>query len=184
MGAPENGEPPADLDSVRSEAVAELGRHASAGLTLGEYAERIEAVRGASSADEVAAAMAGVAELEASPTRPASRWLVGVLGGTRHGGRWRLGRRLRIVAVLGGVKLDLGQAQPEAPDPRVTILTVLGGVELTAPPGVPIEFSGLSLLGGRSDERPPGTPLPGSAVVGLRAFCLLGGVKVKAPPAT
>ena len=81
--------------------------------------------------------------------------------------------------MLGGVKLDLGQAEPEAPESLMTVVAVLGGVEITAPLGAPIELTGVSLLGGTSDERSPGPRLPECPLVRLRAFCLFGGVKVK-----
>jgi hypothetical protein len=135
-------------------------------LTLDEYAERI----GAGEAAE--APSAGVAQ------RP-PRWLVGVLGGTEQKGRWRLASRLWIVAVLGGVSLDLGQAEPEAAESVLTVVAVLGGVEMTAPAGVPVELTGVSLLGGKSDERPPGARLPGCPLVRVRVFSLFGGLKVK-----
>jgi hypothetical protein len=136
-------------------------------LTFDEYAQRIE--RGESAPPPLAP----------EPARR-RRWMVGVLGGTDQKGRWRLGSRLWIVAVLGGVKLDLGQAQPEAPESLITVFAVLGGAELTAPPCVPVELTGASLLGGKSDERPPGPSLPGCPVVRLRVFSLFGGASVKA----
>lgn len=137
-------------------------------LTLGEYADRI--VAGESP------------DAPPSGTVPARhrRWLIGVLGGSDQKGRWRLGRRLTVIAVLGGVKLDLGQAEPEAPETVISVLALFGGAELTAPPGVPIEMTGISLLGGKSDERPPGPRLPGCPVVRVRALCIFGGVSVKA----
>ncbi len=58
----------------------------------------------------------------------------------------------------------------------MTVVAVLGGVEITAPPGVPIECL---LFGGKSDERSVGRRLAGCPVVRLRVFCLFGGVKVK-----
>ncbi len=135
-------------------------------LTLDEYAERI-----------------GAGETpEPPPTGAAKRpprWLVGILGGTDQKGRWRLASRLRIVAVLGGVSLDLGQAEPEASESVLTVVAVLGGVEITAPAGVPVQLSGFSLLGGKSDERPPGPRLPGCPLVRVRVCSLFGGVKVK-----
>jgi hypothetical protein len=119
-----------------------------------------------------------------SPRAPeparARRWMIGVLGGSDQKGRWRLGSRLWIVAVLGGVKLDLGQAEPEAPESLITVIAVFGGAELTAPPGVPVELTGASLLGGKSDERPSGPALPGCPVIRVRVFSLFGGVSVKA----
>jgi hypothetical protein len=136
-------------------------------LTLDEYAERITGGE----------TVAGPPSTPVPKRRP--RWIIGVLGGAEQRGRWRLGSRLRIIALLGGVNLDLGQAQPEASETLITVVAVLGGVEITAPPGVPIELTGFALLGGRSDERSPGRSLPGCPVVRLRAFCLFGGVKVK-----
>jgi hypothetical protein len=132
-------------------------------LTLDEYTDRIKA---------------GEAPEPPQEAKRRPRWLVGVLGGSEHKGRWRLARRLRIVAFLGGVNLDLGQAEPDAPECLITAVAVLGGVEISAPPGVPIELTGISLLGGKSDERPPGPRLPGCPVVRIRTFCLFGGVKV------
>lgn len=135
-------------------------------LTFGEYADRIAGGEPVSPPPETAG------------RRP--RWLVGVLGGTEQKGRWRLGKRLRIVAVLGGVDLDLGQAQPEAAESLITVFAVFGGASLMAPPGVPIELTGASLLGGKSDERPVGPRMPGCPVIRVRVFSLFGGVSVKA----
>jgi len=133
-------------------------------LTFDEYAERV-------GTGDAAGPPSG------EPRRP--RWLVGVLGGSEQKGRWRLGSRLRIIAVLGGVTLDLGSAEPEAPESLITVFALFGGVEILAPPGVPVELTGISLLGGKSDDRAPGSRLPGCPVVRLRTFCLFGGVKVK-----
>jgi hypothetical protein len=136
-------------------------------LTLGEYAERI-------AAGEPPVGLPTTPTVERRP-----RWVVGVLGGTEQKGRWRLGSRVRIVAILGGVRLDLGQAEPEAAESLITVVAVFGGVQIDAPLGIPIELTGFSLLGGKSDERSAGPALPGSPVVRVRVFNLLGGVKVK-----
>jgi hypothetical protein len=133
--------------------------------------------------DEYAARIAGGETVSPPPAEESAgrrpRWLVGVLGGTEQKGRWRLGKRLWIVAVLGGVDLDLGQAQPEAPESLITVFAVFGGAKLTAPPGVPIELTGASLLGGKSDKRPLGPRMPGCPVVRVRVFSLFGGVSVE-----
>jgi hypothetical protein len=167
--------------SARAAAVTQLAeRSVHQGLTLDEYAERAAAVEQAASVEELEAAVQGLPEERAAapPVRHA-RWLVGVFGGTEQRGRWRLSSRLRIIALLGGVSLDLGQAQPEASESLITVFAFLGGVEIVAPPGVTIELSGFSLLGGKSDERSAGPPLPASPVIRLRVFAVLGGLKVK-----
>ncbi len=172
------------VESAREKAFNDLAQQANSGvLTLDEYAERAVAVEQAASVEELEAAVRGLPEQTAAVTSADSaRWLVGVFGGTEQRGRWRLSSRLRIVAVLGGVTMDLGMAQPEASESLVSIVAVLGGVEIIAPPGVSIQLSGFSLLGGKSDERSGGPPLPGSPLVRVRCVTFLGGVKVKDRP--
>lgn len=165
----------------RAAALELLARQAVGGpLTLDEYAARAVAVEHTATARELAATTAEWSREAPEPSPPGpAQWLVGVLGGSEQRGRWRLGRRLRIVAVLGGVHADLGSAQVEAPVSTITVFALLGGAELNAPPGVPVQMSGFSLLGGKSDERPAGPPLRGAPLIRVRAFALLGGVAVK-----
>jgi hypothetical protein len=174
--------PPVEI--ARQTAFNDLARQASGGgLTLDEYAERAIALEQAATIEELEAAVRGLPEENAAATSArGARWLVGVFGGTEQRGRWRLSSHLRIVAVFGGVTLDLGAAQPEAPESLITVVAVLGGAEIIAPPGVSIQLSGFSLLGGKSDERSGGPPLPGSPLVRVRCITLLGGVKVKDRP--
>lgn len=166
----------------RDAALAKLTRHATGGeLTLAEYADCAAAIAAATTPAELDAATAPVAHEPPTPVPTPGRTLVGVFGGTDQRGRWRLPRRLRILAVFGGVNADLDSAQVETPISTITVLAVFGGVSLTAPPGVSIQLSGASLLGGKSDKRPVGPPLPGSPVIHVRAFTLLGGVSVERP---
>lgn len=113
---------------------------------------------------------------------PHRGWLVGIFGGSAQRGRWRLARRLRIVAVFGGASLDLGSAEPEAPESLITVFAFMGGVEIVAPAGIPIQLSGVSLLGGKSDERTEAPPMPGAPLIRVRVFALLGGVKITDRP--
>jgi hypothetical protein len=133
----------------QADAASRLAERATgAGLTIDEHVERVRALEWAATPEEIDAALGHLPDADTgAPTRSVS-WLVGILGGTEQRGRWRLSRRLRIVAVLGGVTLDVGHAQPEARDPVITVVAVVGAAEIIAPPGVPIAFSGFSLLGG------------------------------------
>lgn len=179
-GAPAPSAPTgAPLEPDRAAAVRRIAAQAAGGgLTLEEYAERVTAVEQAANGEEVDAAVAGLPE-ESGASAASHRWLVGIFGGTEQRGRWRLSRHLWILAVFGGAKLDLGQAEPEAPESVITVIALFGGAELLAPPGVPIQFSGFSFLGGRSDERGGGPGLPGAPLIRVRAFAILGGVAVK-----
>ena len=180
----QHGVAEAPVETARETAVNDLAQQASSdGLTLDEFAECAVALEQAATVEEVSAAVRGLPEETAAATsRRGARWLVGVFGGTEQRGRWRLSSHLRVVAVLGGVTLDLGAAQPEAPESLITVVAVLGGAEIIAPPGVSIQLSGFSLLGGKSDERSGGPALPGSPLVRVRCVTFLGGVKVKDRP--
>ena len=180
----QHGYADAAVDAARERAAGDLARRASSGgLTLDEYAERAVALEQGATVEEFDAAVRGLPEESAADTSSRrARWLVAVFGGTEQRGRWRLSSRLRIVAVLGGVTLDLGAAQPEAPESLITVVAVLGGAEIIAPPGVSVQLSGFSLFGGKSDERSGGPPLPGSPLVRVRCVTVLGGVKVKDRP--
>jgi hypothetical protein len=172
------------VEAVRQAAFDDLAQLArSGGLTLDEYAERAVVVEQAATVDELNAAVHGLPGRDTTVKSASdARWLVAVFGGTEQRGRWRLSSHLRIVAVFGGVTLDLGMAQPEAPKSLITVVALLGGPEIIAPPGVSIQLSGFSLLGGKSDDRSGGPCLPGSPLVRVRCVTLLGGVKVKDRP--
>lgn len=173
-----DGVPAQPID--RSGAIALLTRHATGGeLTLDEYAETAAAIEAAGDPEQLQQATARIAHEPPTPVPTPGRTLVGVFGGADQRGRWRLPRRLRILAVFGGVSADLGSAQVEAPISTITVLAVFGGVSLTAPAGVSVQLSGASLLGGKADKRPVGPPLPGSPLVHVRAYTLLGGVSIE-----
>ena len=103
-----------------------------------------------------------------------------VLGGVERRVESQQFRGGSVLALLGGVKLDLRDAA--APDREVTLdaTAILGGVEIIAPRDWEVAVSGTSILGGFSesgfrragaDEKHPRLIVSGLAV--------LGGVKVR-----
>jgi len=175
----EAGQP--SIDPARQAAARELAQNATGGgLTLDEYAERAAALEQAATPAELEAVLAE-APPETAPVSAArrGRWIVAVFGGTEQRGRWRLSRHLRVVAVFGGATLDLGAAQPEAPESLITVVAILGGADILAPRGLSVQLSGVSVLGGKGDKRAGGPPLAGSPLIRVRAFTLLGGVALK-----
>jgi hypothetical protein len=153
---------------------------ATGGLTLGEYALRATAIQQAATVDEVQTAIRGLpAEPAGGAPARLGRWIVAFFGGTRQEGRWRLGKRLWVLAAFRGVRLDLSAAEAQAPASAITVIAILGGTDILAPPSVSVELSGLSLPGGKADRRASGVPLPGSPVILVRAFSFFGGVAIK-----
>jgi hypothetical protein len=106
-----------------------------------------------------------------------TQWHVTPIGGMKRSGRWRPRGRIVVVTVIGGLDLDMRDAQLSTPEVTVTKVSLIGGVRLKLPPGIRVEVSGFNLLGGRrielSDEGGPD-----AAVVRLRSFGISGGVHV------
>lgn len=89
---------------------------------------------------------------------------------------WRGGD---VTAIMGGVELDLRDAEPAAEGAVLDVTAVMGGVEVRVPEGWRVELRGTPILGGFEDkttsprgaERPPTLRVVGTAV--------MGGVEVK-----
>jgi hypothetical protein len=92
----------------RTEPLDRLARSHPAGApTLGELAEASPRGQGAQISIEPDGTVQEAGSVAAAGSR---RWLVTFLGGYRQRGRWRLGRSLRLISVLGRAELDLSQA--------------------------------------------------------------------------
>jgi hypothetical protein len=101
-----------------------------------------------------------------------------LLGGRRLEGRFAPGPTLTHVALIGGVSLDLRDAELPPGGLTVTKVSAVGGVDVVVPRGVQVEVRGFSLIGGKDVEREAGVA-PGAPVVRIRAFGLVGGVRVR-----
>lgn len=105
-----------------------------------------------------------------------SRWVVAVMSGADRMGRWRPSRRTNAVAVMGGVDLDLRDAEITG-DLEINAVAVMGGIEVHVPPGVEVEVTGFSFMGAHGGPKPEPVPA-GAPTVRVRAYALMGGVDV------
>jgi hypothetical protein len=183
----------ADRDRVADqlrEAMAE-GR-----LTAEEHAERLDAVYQAKTYAELAPIVhdlpatggvrppgnapsgAPVVRDDLPPPQAGTPNIVAVLSGAERTGRWLIEPQTNVVAVLGGVDLDLRQAVLSRREVTINIVAIMGGVNLTVPPGVRVVNSIAAILGGTS--LPPDDTLdPDAPVIRLTGFALSGGVSVQ-----
>ena len=104
-------------------------------------------------------------------------WHVSPIGGLRVSGPWRMDRHVIVISVVGGTRLDLSQAELAAPEVTLTKVSLVGGVRVGVPTGIRVEASGFSLIGGTRVEPGP-EPGPGAPTVHIRAFSLVGGVRI------
>jgi hypothetical protein len=179
-------------DSDRDRVADQLREALAEGrLTAEEHAERLDAVYQAKTYAELAPivedlpATGGVGPSAGPVVRddlPAPQAgtpnIVAIFSGAERRGRWLLEQQTNVVAVCGGVELDLRQAVLSHREVAINVVTVMGGVEITVPPGVHVINSISSVFGGTS--LPPDDAFDADApVIRLTGFNLLGGVEVK-----
>jgi hypothetical protein len=73
--------------------------------------------------------------------------VVSFLSSTEREGRWELPRRLRALAVLGNVELDLRAAEVGYGLSVIEAVAVMGNIEITVPPEIAVECDGDSFMG-------------------------------------
>ena len=178
-------------DAERDATVERLSAATGDGrLTLEEFSQRMErtiAARTRADLDRLVAdlpadaAAAGSAVTSGTSAPPS--WHISPVGGLRINGPWRMDRHVIVVSIVGGARLDISEAQLAAPEVTLTKVSLVGGARVTVPPGVRVEVSGFRLIGGTRVEGGP-EPGPGTPTVNIRAFSLVGGVRIYRSRAT
>ncbi len=105
--------------------------------------------------------------------------MVGIFGGGSKRGRWHPAEKIVAVGIMGGVELDFRDA-PLPPDGvDITVVALMGGVEVIVPPGVHVDMGGIAIMGGfdqsGDDTVEPDRDAPTIRVNGL---AMMGGVNV------
>ena len=167
---------------AREAAVETLQRAAGDGrLPLSEFSERVGVALTAETREQLDTATAGLAAAPpVGSTRTVSS-LVTLFGHRRQLGRWRLPGALRVRAFFGDVHIDLREVIVNDEVAEISAITVLGNLCVDVPEGVEVELTGFDVLGDRelrlaAVPRRPGTPL-----VRIRAYGLLGDMYVRTP---
>jgi uncharacterized protein DUF1707/cell wall-active antibiotic response 4TMS protein YvqF len=171
-------------DADREAAVVSLREAGGDGrLTLEELADRVERADGARTRGELDALTADLPATSAPGAYPDAptkerRWVVAIMGGEERKGRWRPARRTNALSIMGGVDIDLREAEL-ADGAEILATAVMGAVTITVPPGVSVEVSGFALMGGNTGPDDKTLPLPDAPVIHVRAYSLMGGVVVE-----
>ncbi|WP_406008689.1 DUF1707 domain-containing protein [Streptomyces sp. NBC_00637] len=108
-----------------------------------------------------------------------STWAVAILSGFQRRGRWTVPRRFDCFAFWGGGEIDLREANFAAGEVEINCVAIMGGVQITVPPGVEVVVRGIGVMGG-FDQRGSGVPgEPGAPRVVVGGFAFWGGVGVE-----
>ena len=104
--------------------------------------------------------------------------MVAVLSGVTRKGLWRPARSTRIMTLLGGTELDYTEAEIPPGVSEIEVFCMLGGADITVPPGVNVEVDDGAILVG-ADNRTETSNDPDAPTIRIRGFAVLGGVDVK-----
>lgn len=165
-------------------------RFAQGELEMEEFEERVTLAHRAKSTAELAALTADLAEttspsaapapLELALDAPASGEAVAIFGGTRREGTWKVPYRLRVVAVFGGVELDLREARLPPGPIEFDVTAMFGGVQIVVPPTLAVEVHGTAIFGGFEHmDRASATPDANAPLLRIHGRALFGGVQVE-----
>lgn len=167
----------------RDDAAQLLARYTSEGrLTLEEFSERVEivlAARTQSEIDQVMHDLPAAASVVPSSQPKATGRITAVLSGADRKGRWRPKPHTKVTAILGGIAIDLRNAQIEGNELLITAVAFMGGIDVFVPEGVTVNLEGFSFMGGKDLKLADVPPLPGSPVITVKAYPILGGISVR-----
>ncbi|MFE6826159.1 DUF1707 domain-containing protein [Streptomyces sp. NPDC057690] len=108
-----------------------------------------------------------------------SAWAVAVMSGFQRRGRWTAPRRFNCFTFWGGGEIDLREANFAAGEIEINCVAIMGGVQITVPPGVEVVVRGIGVMGG-FDQRETGVPGdPGAPRVVVGGFTFWGGVGIE-----
>ncbi len=117
----------------------------------------------------------------ASPGEQKERgWQVAIMSGSDRKGSWVPPKKLVSFALMGGCGIDFREARLGPGVTEVTILAVMGGVEVIVPPGVTVEANGLGIMGGFDGYSQTVNRRDSSApILRIRGLAVMGGIEVR-----
>jgi len=138
----------------------------------------LEGLPNATTALAVPAPSVALAPAGETPDEP-PQTMYAVFGGVDRRGSWTVPRRFRVVAMMGGVCLDLREARFPRGVIDLEVKAFFGGVQILVPPGLAVEVHGTAIMGGfQNVNRSPPTPDPDAPLLRVRGVAVMGGVDI------
>ncbi len=111
---------------------------------------------------------------------PTSSVAVGIMSGATRNGPWVVPAQFTALALMGGVDIDLTQANFAQRDVTITAVAIMGGVDIVVPDGLTVVVNGVGFMGAFEDNARVSGP-PEGVVVRINGLALMGGVDVHRP---
>ena len=186
--------------AARERAVQDLADHfAQDRLTMHEYERRVELVYRAASADALRdltkdlapsppvrvtqAPVASTAGASVPARSSRAKNFFALMSGVVRRGNWTVPSRIRAFAWMGGIGLDLREAELSGPVTDIYVFAMMGGVEIIVPPDVRLESDGFAIMGGFEDQlKEPALRDPDAPLIRVHGFAFMGGVVARVAP--
>lgn len=113
-----------------------------------------------------------------------------VMGGVERTGVWTLPAEHTVLALMGGIEIDLRRANLQAHETTIRAFAIMGGIEIIVPDDVHVDVEGLGLMGGFGEEsgestkdpRPVRQAPPGAPRIRVTGLALMAGIGVRRVP--
>jgi hypothetical protein len=103
---------------------------------------------------------------------------VAIMSGVDRKSPWVCPPHHNVVAVMGGVNLDLSRATFVSANTTIQCFAFMGGVEIYVPDDIHVQVDGFGFMGAFEDKT-MGVPAEGRPVVRITGFAMMGAVEVK-----
>ncbi|WP_330296571.1 DUF1707 SHOCT-like domain-containing protein [Streptomyces sp. NBC_00503] len=107
---------------------------------------------------------------------------VAVMSGFQRKGNWTVPARFQAVAFWGGGEIDLREANFAEREVVINCVAIMGGIQITVPPGVEVDVRGIGIMGGFDRRDNPGPSDPGAPRVIVTGLAFWGGVDIRVKP--
>ena len=104
--------------------------------------------------------------------------MISIFSGSDRAGAWNPPKRLNVINIFGGSKIDLREACLAPNETKISIMCIFGGVDIVVPPGVNVISNGISIFGGIGNKS-SGEMRPNTPTVIVNGFVLFGGMDIK-----
>lgn len=184
---------PVVLQAHRERTIAALcGHFANDRLSVEEFERRLDVAHRAFTPPDLDGLLADLPALRETPLAgpapqvPApsphvrdQQTLVALMGGVERRGRWHPAQKTLFISVMGGGVLDFREVQLPQGETEITVLAVMGGVEIIVPPGMAVDCSGIAIMGGFGHAGNLPSSTPAVPILRINGFVLMGGVDVQ-----
>ncbi|MET8762145.1 DUF1707 domain-containing protein [Lentzea sp. NPDC004782] len=112
---------------------------------------------------------------------PGSATSVAFWSGVDRKGQWVVPRLHNAVAVMGGIDLDLTNANFAEAEVTISVFAFWGGVDIRVPDDINVKVDGFGFMGAFENRAPARPHIPGAPTVRITGLAIMGGVEVKGP---